>query len=60
MPAITHHKPRGSSCRLDWLYLTGFAAKRQTPGGRCNFFRDHPGKPIVSPTLFEPIGEKIR
>ena len=47
------------SC-LDRLYLNGFVAKLQTPGGVVYFFRDHRGKPIVSPALFEPIGEKFR
>ncbi len=47
------------SC-LDRLYLNGYAAKLQTPGGVVYFFRHHRGKPIVSPALFEPIGEKIR
>ena len=47
------------SC-LDRLYLNGFVAKLQTPGGVVYFFHDHRGKPIVSPALFEPIGEKFR
>jgi len=34
--------------------------KLQTPGGVVYFFHDHRGKPIVSPALFEPIGEKFR
>ncbi len=41
-------------------YLNGYVAKLQTPGGVVYFFRDHRGKPIVSPALFEPIGEKFR
>ena len=32
----------------------------QTPGGVVYFFHDHRGKPIVSPALFEQIGEKFR
>src|ERR1700751_5152495 len=47
------------SC-LDRLYLHGHGAKLQTPGGIIYFFHDHRGKPIVSPALFEPIGEKFR
>ena len=39
---------------------TGFVAKLQTPGGVIYFFHVHRGKPIVSPALFEPIGEKFR
>ena len=38
----------------------GYVAKLQTPGGVVYFFHDHRGKPIVSPALFEPIGEKFR
>jgi hypothetical protein len=30
------------------LYLNGFVAKLQTPGGVAYFFHDHRGKPIVS------------
>jgi len=37
-----------------------FVAKLQTPGGVVYFFHDHWGKPIVSPALVEPIGEKFR
>src|SRR5258706_1821245 len=47
------------SC-LDGVYLTGFVAGLQTPGGVVYFFHDHRGKPIVSPALFEPIGAKFR
>ena len=46
------------SC-LDRLYLNGYVAKLQTPGGVVYFFHDHRGKPIVSPALFEPIGNKF-
>jgi hypothetical protein len=35
-------------------------ARLQTPGGVVWFFHEHRGKPIVSPALFEPIGEKFR
>ena len=45
---------------LDRIYLNGFVNKLQTPGGVVYFFHDHRGKPIVSPALFEPIGEKFR
>ena len=45
---------------LDRVYLNGYVAKLQTPGGVVYFFHDHRGKPIVSPALFEPIGNKFR
>ena len=45
---------------LDRLYLTGFVAKLQTPGGVIYFLRDHRGNPIASPALFERIGHKFR
>jgi len=47
------------SC-LDRVYLNGYVNKLQTPGGVIYFFHDHRGKPVVSPALFEPIGEKFR
>ena len=47
------------SC-IDRLYLNGYVPRLQTPGGVIYFFHDHRGKPIVSPALFEPIGEKFR
>jgi hypothetical protein len=56
---VAGHVRLDISC-LDRLYLTGFVAKLQTPGGVIYFFHDHLGKPIVSPALFEPIGEKFR
>jgi hypothetical protein len=40
--------------------INGYVAKLQTPGGVIYFFHDHRGKPIASPALFEPIGEKFR
>ena len=41
---------------------TGYVVKLklQTAGGVIYFFHDHRGKPIASPALFEPIGEKFR
>ena len=42
------------------MYLACFVAKLQTAGGVIYFLRDHRGKPIASPALFEPIGEKFR
>jgi hypothetical protein len=42
------------------FYLNGYVTELQTAGGVIYFFRDHQGKPIVSPALFEPIGEKLR
>jgi hypothetical protein len=56
---VAGHVRLDISC-LDRVYLTGFVAKLQTPGGVVYFFHDHRGKPIVSPALFEPIGEKFR
>lgn len=56
---VAGHVTLDISC-LDRLYLNGYVAKLQTPGGVVYFFRDHRGKPIVSPALFEPIGEKFR
>jgi hypothetical protein len=56
---VAGHVVLDISC-LDRLYLNGYVAKLQTPGGVVYFFRDHRGKPIVSPALFEPIGEKFR
>jgi len=56
---VTGHVTLDVSC-LDRLYLNGYVAKLQTPGGVIYFFHDHRGKPIVSPALFEPIGEKFR
>src|SRR5262249_24388802 len=47
------------SC-VDRLYLNGFVARLQTPGAVIYFFHHHRGKLIVSPALFEPIGEKFR
>ena len=56
---VAGHVTLDISC-LDRLYLNGYVAKLQTPGGVVYFFRDHRGKPIVSPALFEPIGDKFR
>ena len=56
---VAGHVRLDISC-LDRLYLNGFVNKLQTPGGVVYFFHDHRGKPIVSPALFEPIGEKFR
>ena len=56
---VAGHVRLDISC-LDRLYLNGFVAKLQTPGGVIYFFHHHRGKPIVSPALFEPIGEKFR
>ena len=56
---VAGHVGLDISC-LDRLYLNGYVAKLQTPGGVVYFFHDHRGKPIVSPALFEPIGEKFR
>ena len=56
---VAGHVTLDVSC-LDRVYLDGYVAKLQTPGGVVYFFRDHRGKPIMSPALFEPIGEKFR
>jgi hypothetical protein len=56
---VAGHVVLDISC-LGRLYLTGYVARFQTPGGVIYFFHDHRGKPIVSPALFEPIGEKFR
>ena len=56
---VARHVRLDISC-LDRVYLNGYVAKLQTPGGVIWFFHDHRGKPIVSPALFEPIGEKFR
>jgi hypothetical protein len=56
---VAGHVVLDISC-LDRLCLNGYVAKLQTPGGVVYFFHDHRGKPVVSPALFEPIGEKFR
>jgi hypothetical protein len=56
---VAGHVRLDISC-LDRVYLNGYVAKLQTAGGVIYFFHDHRGKPIVSPALFEPIGEKFR
>src|SRR6266567_787874 len=56
---VAGHITLDISC-LDRLYLTGFVAKLQTPGGVIYFLHDHRGQPIASPALFEPIGAKFR
>jgi hypothetical protein len=56
---VAGHVGLDISC-LDRVYLNGYVAKLQTPGGVIWFFHEHRGKPIVSPALFEPIGEKFR
>ena len=56
---VAGHVTLDISCP-DRVYLNGYVAKLQTPGGVIYFFHDHRGKPIASPALFEPIGEKFR
>lgn len=56
---VAGHVTLDVSC-VDRLYLNGYVPRLQTPGGVIYFFHDHRGKPIVSPALFEPIGEKFR
>ncbi len=45
---------------LDRLYLSGYTAKLQTPGGVIYFLHDVRGAPITSPALFEQIGTRFR
>jgi hypothetical protein len=56
---VAGHVTLDISC-LDRLYLNGYVAKLQTAGGVIYFFHHHRGKPIASPALFEPIGQKFR
>src|SRR5260370_25333343 len=56
---VAGHVTLDISC-LDRVYLNGYVAKLQTPGGGVYFFRDHRGKPIVYPAPFAPIGAKFR
>ena len=56
---VAGHVRLDISC-VDRLYLNGYVAGLQTPGGVVYFFHEHRGKPVVSPALFEPIGEKFR
>jgi hypothetical protein len=42
---VAGHVRLDISC-LDRLYLNGYVAKLQTPGGVIYFFHDHRGKPI--------------
>ena len=56
---VAGHVTLDISC-LDRLYLNGYVPGLQTPGGVIYFFHNHRGKPIASPALFEPIGEKFR
>lgn len=56
---VAGHVGLDISC-LDRLYLTGFVAKLQTPGGVIYFLHDHRGNPIASPALFERIGNAFR
>ena len=49
---VAGHVGLDISC-LDRLYLTGFVAKLQTPGGVVYFLHDHRGNPITSPALFQ-------
>ena len=56
---VAGHVRLDISC-LDRVYLNGYVPKLQTPGGVIYFFHDHRGKPIASPALFEPTGEKFR
>jgi hypothetical protein len=56
---VAGHVTLDISC-LDRVYLNGYVPGLQTPGGVIYFFHVHRGKPIVSPALFEPAGEKFR
>jgi hypothetical protein len=56
---VAGHVALDVSC-LDRLYLNGYVPSFQGQGGVIYFLRNHLGKPIASPALFEPIGEKFR
>lgn len=56
---VAGHVTLDISC-IDRLYLNGYVPNLQTPGGVIYFFHEHRGKPIVSPSLFEPIGARFR
>ena len=56
---VAGHVTLDISC-MGRLYLNGYVPRLQTPGGVIYFFHDHRKKPIVSPALFEPIGDKFR
>jgi hypothetical protein len=56
---VAGHVTLDISC-LGRVYLNGYVARLRTGGGVIYFFHDHRGRPIVSPALFEPVGEKFR
>ena len=56
---VAGHVRLDISC-LDRVYLNGYVPGLQTPGGVIYFIHVHRDKPIASPALFEPIGEKFR
>ncbi|MDT3446872.1 hypothetical protein [Pseudofrankia sp. BMG5.37] len=56
---VAGHVSLDISC-LDRIYLNGYVPSLQTQGGVIWFFAEHRGKPIVSPALFEPMGNKFR
>lgn len=56
---VAGHVTLDISC-IDRLYLNGNVPDLQTPGCVIYFFREHRKNPIVSPSLFEPIGAKFR
>ena len=56
---VAGHVTLDISC-LDRLYLNGYVAKLQTPGGVVCFFHDHRGKPIVSRRCSSRSGTKFR
>ena len=45
---------------LDRLYLNAYVPNLQTSGQVARFLTEHLGKPIASPALFAPIGERFR
>jgi len=51
---VAGHVVLDVSC-LDRLYLNGFVARLQTPGGVVYFFHDHRGKPIGSDPYFVTV-----
>lgn len=45
---------------LDRVYLNGYVADLQTGGQVVRFMREHLGKPVPSPAIFNKIGVAFR
>src|SRR6266496_171557 len=56
---VAGHVTLDISC-LDRIYLAGFVPALQTSGGVVYFLHDHRGNPVVSPAVFEQIGNRFR